>query len=75
MNALAPTAEAQRATEEMTIDSLAETLDLAASYARSAAECAWRGDHGLLRRHLIQSSRAMTEALLTFAALETGGPL
>ena len=55
--------------------SLAETLDTAAWYARAAAECAWRGERDLLRLHLIRTSRATTEALQTFAALEMGGPL
>lgn len=75
MNAPAPTVEALRAVDEITLESLAETLDMAGWYARAAAECAWRGERDLLRLHLFQTSRATTEALQTLAALETGAPL
>ena len=75
MNAPAPTEEAQRAADEITLDSLSETLELAAWYARAAAECAWRGEGALLRLRLIQTSRATTEALQTFAALQMGHAL
>jgi hypothetical protein len=75
MNAPAPTAEAERAADQMTFEGLAETLDLAASFARSAAESAWRDERGLLRLHLLQLSRSTTEALTVYRALETGEAL
>jgi hypothetical protein len=63
------------ALDDLRFEGIVETCDLASSYARSAAEAAWRGDRQLLRVHLLQASRATAEALRTFAELETGEAL
>jgi hypothetical protein len=48
---------------DMAFDAIVETCDLAASYARSAAEAAWRGDRRLLAGHLAQLRLAVITAL------------
>jgi hypothetical protein len=46
-----------------------EACDLAASYARSAAEAAWRGDRRLLAGHLSQLRSCTVTALDAHARL------
>ena len=44
--------------------------DLAASFARSAGECAWRGDLDCAEFHLREAANAIKGARMTFGALK-----
>jgi hypothetical protein len=50
-----------------------DVCDLAASYGRSAAEAAWRGDEATLRTHLADMKSAMGAALKAFNQLVSVG--
>jgi len=49
-----PSEAAILATNDLCFEAINEICNLAASYARSAAESAYRGDHSTLRAHLLQ---------------------
>ena len=49
--------------DDMAYDAIAEACNLAASYARSAAEAAWRGDRQLCEGHLTQLRLCVLAAL------------
>lgn len=57
--------------DEMLLGSVMDLADWAASHARSAAECAWRGDVQPLGAHLEQARNAIEAARMTYAALAT----
>ncbi len=42
----------QTVCDDLAFEAIVEACDLAASYARSAAEAAWRGNHRLVESHL-----------------------
>ena len=48
---------------DLAYDAIVEPCDLAASYARSASEVAWRGDHRLVAMHLVQLRLCVLTAL------------
>ena len=50
-----------------------DLCDLAASYGRSAAEAAWRGDGATLRTRLADMKSAMVAALKAFNQLVSDG--
>ncbi len=50
-----------------------DLCDLAASYGRSAAEAAWRGDEATLRTHLADMKSAVIAALMAFNELAAEG--
>jgi hypothetical protein len=54
-------------------EALVELCDLAASYARSGAEAAWRGDDRTTGVHLKQLRLVVIEALQTFNDVEGAG--
>jgi hypothetical protein len=53
----------------MRLEMIAETSDLAASYARSASEAAWRGDRLELGVHLQRLRLSTIAAIQTFKEL------
>ncbi len=57
------------ACDDLALDAIMEACDLAASYARSAAEAAWRGDRRLLAGHLSQLRSCTVTALDAHARL------
>ena len=79
MNAAAniPQASAiKSACDDMVFEAIIDTCDLAASYARSASEAAWRGDRRLLAGHLAQLRLTVITALdfhKRLGALPDGG--
>jgi hypothetical protein len=66
---------AASAVSDLQFDLIVETIDLAASYARSASEAAWRGDRLTVGVHLRQLRLCVITAIQTFKELggETGG--
>ena len=52
--------------DDLRLEAIVETMDLAASLAVSAREGAWRGDRITLRVHLQQLRLATIAALTTF---------
>lgn len=56
-------ARALSASRDLVFAALGETCDLAASYARSAAEAAWRGEEPTLDAHLRQLRACTIEAI------------
>jgi hypothetical protein len=62
MNAISP-APVTAVCNDLAFDAIVECCDLAASYARSAAEAAWRGDRWLLAGHLSQLRACVVTAL------------
>jgi hypothetical protein len=57
------------ALDNLRLDAIVETTDLAASLALSAREAAWRGDRITLRVHLLQLRLSVIETLKTFKEL------
>jgi hypothetical protein len=55
------------------LDAIVETAELAGSYARSAAEAAWRGDRLTLGVHLRQLRLATIAGLRTYNELGAQG--
>ena len=55
--------------DDMRLDMIVEVCDLASSYARSAAEAAWRGDRLTLGVHLQQLRLSTIEAIRLFKLL------
>jgi hypothetical protein len=55
---------------EILLGSIVDLSDLAASYSRSAADAAWRGDVNTLGVHLRQARNALEAALMAFNAVE-----
>jgi hypothetical protein len=60
---------AASAVSDLQFESVVETVDLAASYARSASEAAWRGDRMTLEVHLRQLRLCVIAAIQTFKEL------
>jgi hypothetical protein len=58
------------ASRNLQFEFLSEICDLAASYARSASEAAYRGDQLTLGTHLRQMRLVLIESLKTFKELE-----
>jgi hypothetical protein len=56
--------------DELLLGSITNMADLAASFARSAAEAAYRGDKETLAVHLREARNAIAAAEMTFGALE-----
>jgi hypothetical protein len=69
----APTAAALSASRNLQFEFIIEASDLAASYARSASEAAYRGDELTLGVHLRQLRLVVIESLKTFKELGDGG--
>lgn len=59
--------------DDLRLEMISETSDLAASYARSAAEAAWRGDRLTLGVHLRQLRLVTIACLQTFNELGAEG--
>jgi hypothetical protein len=59
--------------DDLRLEMIVETSELAASYARSAAEAAWRGDRLTLGVHLRQLRLATIACLKTFNELGAEG--
>lgn len=57
------------AVNDLQLDLIGETIELAASYARSAAEAAWRDDKVTLGVHLRQLRLCVITAIQTFKEL------
>jgi hypothetical protein len=55
--------------DSLRYDLIAEAMDLAASYARSAAEAAWRADQLTLEVHLKQLRLSVLAGIETFKLL------
>ena len=58
--------EAERVTaacNDMAYEAIIEACELAASYARSTVEAAWRGDRRLCEGHLVQLRACVVTAL------------
>ncbi len=55
----------------MRFNLIAETMDLLASYSRSGAEAAWRGDRRTLGVHLAQARLSLITAIQTFKELDS----
>jgi hypothetical protein len=68
-----PSAAAISAGHDLMFGAIVETADLAASYARSAAEAAWRGDRLTPGVHLRQLRLATIAALRTYNELGAQG--
>jgi len=62
----APSPAAVSAANDFVFEALADTCDLASSYARSAAEAAWRGERVTLRVHLMQLRLTTLAAIQRF---------
>ena len=60
------------AVNDLQLDLIGETIELAASYARSAAEAAWRDDKVTLGFHLRQLRLCVITAIQTFKELSDG---
>jgi hypothetical protein len=52
--------------DDMQFEAIIEFSDLAASYARSAVEAAWRGDRATLGMHLAQLRLTVIAAIQAF---------
>jgi hypothetical protein len=68
--ALAANPSAVAAANGFTFTAIEEAADKAASYARSAAEAAWRGDRLILGVHLAQLRLTTIEAIRLFKSLD-----
>jgi hypothetical protein len=60
------------AVNDLQLDLIGETIELAASYAFSASEAAWRGDKVTLGVHLRQLRLCVITAIQTFKELSDG---
>ncbi len=72
MSSLSPSCPPQTVAvvcDDLRLEAIVETAELAGSYARSAAEAAWRGDRLTLDVHLRQLRLATIAALKTFNEL------
>lgn len=65
--------EAISAVRDLTFDAIMERCDLAASYARSASETAWRGDQITAGVHLRQLRLCAIAAIQAFKSLDEEG--
>jgi hypothetical protein len=63
---LAPSQAAISASSDLVFEAIIENADLAASYAISVREAAWRGDTSLLGMHLAQLRLATIAAIKTY---------
>ncbi len=68
-NIPSPSAAVVGVVDDMRLESIIESLDLASSYARSGAEAAWRGDRLTLGVHLQQLRLSTIEAIRLFKSL------
>jgi hypothetical protein len=59
-----------RAADNLRLEAIVETMDLAASYARSASEAPWRGERLTLGVHLKQLRLAVIVAREAFKSLD-----
>jgi hypothetical protein len=59
--------------DDLRLEMIVETSELAASYARSAAEAAWRGDRLELGVHLQRLRLSTIAAIQTFKELGSEG--
>jgi hypothetical protein len=59
--------------DDLRLEMIVETSELAASYARSAAEAAWRGDRLELDVHLQRLRLSTIAAIQTFKELGSEG--
>lgn len=64
-----PTDQCASAVDDLQFDLIVETVDLAASYARSVSEAAWRGDTLTLGVHLRQLRLCVITTIQTFKEL------
>jgi hypothetical protein len=55
---------------QILLEAAMDMADFAASHARSAVECGFRGDTECLGAHLQQAQTALKAALMTFRELE-----
>ena len=64
------------AIDDLRLEAIVEFCELAASYSRSAAEAAWRGDRQTLQVHLAQLRLTTIETLGVFKELgaQAGSP-
>jgi hypothetical protein len=69
MSASPPSEAAIQAVDALRLEGIVEFCDLAASYARSASEAAFRNDRLTLRTHLMQLRACVVEALKTHKEL------
>jgi hypothetical protein len=68
-----PSPRAIAVADDLCREAIIEAAGLAESYARSAAEAAWRGDVATLGVHLRQLRLAVIEALQVFRGLAKAG--
>lgn len=59
--------------DDLILTAIEETTDKVASYARSAAEAAWRGERRTLGIHLAQLRLTTIEAIRLFKSLRDVG--
>jgi hypothetical protein len=64
---------AVRAANDLCYEFISGTCDLAASYARSAGEASFRGDHRTLGIHLAQLRLTVIEALKSYKEITPAG--
>ena len=65
----APSPAAAELCDYLRREAIVEAMDLASSYARSAAEAAWRNDHVTLDVHLRQLRIATITSIKTYKSL------
>jgi hypothetical protein len=53
----------QSVCDDLAFEAIVEACDLAASYARSSSEAAWRGNHQLVEHHLAKLRLCVLTAL------------
>ena len=69
----APTPEAAAAADDMRLEAIVETMELAASYAIAGREAAWRGDTLELGVHVRQLRECVGLVVEVFNAMEAPG--
>jgi hypothetical protein len=69
----APRSSAAELCDSLRYELIGEAMALAASYARSAAEAAWRGDQETLKVHIQQTRLSLLTAIEAFKALGGDG--
>jgi hypothetical protein len=68
----APSRAAHELCDRLRYQLISETMDLAASYATSAAEAAWRSDASTLEAHLKQTRLSLLTAIQMFKQVGGG---
>jgi hypothetical protein len=66
----APSAELSAALRDQTFEEIERVSHLLASYSRSTAEAAWRGDETTMRVHLKQLRLCCISLLNTYKSME-----